>query len=64
MSGFGSVLRQRRSELGLTQEHIANLLGVSQPAVARWEMGKSVPRGYHALRLCRLLRIDYDEVLG
>lgn len=63
-SRLSALIRSRRSELGVTQEHIAGLLGVKQSTVARWELGERTPRGYQMLRLCRLLRIDPDEVLG
>ena len=35
------VIRRKRKELGLTQEQVAQRLGVSAPAVNKWE------RGYH-----------------
>jgi transcriptional regulator with XRE-family HTH domain len=43
-----------RSRLGLTQEQMAHLLGVSFASVNRWEAGHSSPSGptldlYHAL---------------
>lgn len=35
------VIRRKRKELGLTQEQIAQRLGVSAPAVNKWERGVS-----------------------
>ena len=37
------VIRRKRKELGLTQEQIAQRLGVSAPAVNKWEKGSSYP---------------------
>ena len=34
---FHEILRQRRLALGLTQEQLAQRLGVSAPAVNKWE---------------------------
>lgn len=34
-------IRKRRKELGLTQEQVASSLGVSSPAVNKWERGVS-----------------------
>ena len=35
------VIMERRKELGFTQEQVANYLGVSTPAVSKWEKGVS-----------------------
>lgn len=37
----GEVIREKRKELGLTQEQVARRLGVSAPAVNKWEKGIS-----------------------
>jgi transcriptional regulator with XRE-family HTH domain len=61
---FASILRQRREELGITQQHIVSRLGVSQSTVARWELAERTPSGPHMLRLCHLLRISVEEVMA
>lgn len=38
----GEVIREKRKELGLTQEQVARRLGVSAPAVNKWEKGVSL----------------------
>lgn len=35
------VIQEKRRELGLTQEQLAQYLGVSTPAVSKWEKGVS-----------------------
>lgn len=57
------LIRKRRHEMGVSQEHLANLMGIDQSTVARWELGERTPSGFRMLKLCRLLRINYDEVL-
>ena len=37
------VIRKKRKEQGLTQEQVAQRLGVSAPAVNKWERGSSYP---------------------
>lgn len=43
---INEIIRQRRKALGLTQEQIAQRLGVSAPAVNKWESGVSQTKGY------------------
>lgn len=38
---IGKVIRDNRKLKGLTQEEMANLLGVTAPAVNKWEKGVS-----------------------
>lgn len=40
---IGAFLREVRKERGLTQEQIAEALGVSQKSILRWENGKTMP---------------------
>lgn len=39
---IGNVIRKYRTELNMTQEYIAKSLGVSAPAVNKWENGGSL----------------------
>ena len=36
------IIRQKRLEKGLTQEQLAERLGVTAPAVNKWEKGDSL----------------------
>ena len=40
---INQIIREKRKELSLTQEQIAELLGVSTPAVNKWEKGSTYP---------------------
>lgn len=40
---IGSNISQLRKEKGITQEELAEYLGVSKPAVSKWESGQSYP---------------------
>lgn len=42
VDSFSRALRRLREWKGLTQEELADLCGVSQPAVSRWESGRHV----------------------
>ena len=47
----------KRKELSLTQEQIAELLGVSTPAVNKWEKGSTYPDITLLPALARLLKL-------
>lgn len=38
---ISQIIREKRKQLGLTQENVAEYLGVSIPAVSKWENGVS-----------------------
>ena len=55
-------IRERRRELGLTQEQVASYLNVSAPAVNKWERGVSYPDVGTLPSLARLLKMDLNEL--
>ncbi len=57
---MNTVIREKRKELGLTQEQVAEYLGVSAPAVNRWEKGNTCPDITLAAALARLLKVDLN----
>lgn len=61
---INEIIRQRRKELSLTQEEVAQLLGVSAPAVNKWESGVSYPDITLLPPLARLLKIDLNTLLS
>lgn len=57
------TLRNRRKSLGLTQEQVANHLGITAPAVNKWEKGLSCPDILLLPMLARLLKTDPNTLL-
>ena len=53
---INQIIREKRKELSLTQEQIAEFLGVSTPAVSKWERGSTYPDITLLPALARLLR--------
>jgi len=57
------IIQQKRKELGYTQEQVANYLGVSTPAVNKWEKGSTNPDIALLAPLARLLKTDINTLL-
>ena len=56
--GFGSYIRRKRQEAGLTQRALAELLFVSESAVSKWERDLSYPDVSLIPDICRELHIS------
>ena len=55
---FGSRLKDKRKEIGITQPQLAELLGVSQSAIGSWETDVNSPRATLLYDLFDILRCD------
>lgn len=60
---INNILRDKRKSLGLTQEQVATHLGITAPAVNKWEKGLSYPDITLLPRLARLLKTDPNTLL-
>lgn len=61
---IGKVIRTYRKKKGLTQEEMANRLGVTAPAVNKWENGVSQPDIQLLAPIARLLDVSLEELLS
>lgn len=61
---FSKKLREIRKEKGLTQEYIANKVGVSFQSVSKWENGISMPDLEIITRLAKILETDINTLSG
>lgn len=59
---MNKVIQERRKALGLTQEQVADYLGVSTPAVSKWEKGITSPDLGLLPPLARLLKVDLNTL--
>jgi len=55
-----TLLVQRRHELGLTQQQLADKLGCLQLSVSNLETGKHDPTPAMLEKLCKALGLEYD----
>ena len=61
---LGERIKERRTAHGLTQEMLAQEMGVSRQAVAKWESGQSAPSSEKLIALAKLFHIPLDELIG
>jgi transcriptional regulator with XRE-family HTH domain len=60
----GDVIRKYRKDRNMTQEEMAKRLGVTAPAVNKWENGNSLPDVALLSPIARLLNISVDTLLS
>lgn len=61
---LGEVIRKYRKDKNMTQEEMAGRLGVTAPAVNKWENGNSLPDITLLAPIARLLEISLDTLLS
>jgi len=55
-------LAQRRKAVGLSQERLAEVVGVDRSTVVRWERADTEPQPWHRPRLAAALRVTVEEL--
>ena len=61
---MAGIIRAKRRGKDMTQEELAELLGVSTSAVSLWESGKTMPDIATVPAICAVLEVSADELLG
>ncbi len=62
-ASLGEVLREERTRCKMTQEFVAESLGVSRQAVSKWENGTSDPSTSNLLALAKLYGVSAEDLL-
>ena len=60
---LGEVLKDHRMRCSMTQEFVAEALGVSRQAVSKWENGTADPSTSNLLKLARLYEISPEDLI-
>ena len=60
---LGEALREHRTRCQMTQEFVAESVGVSRQAVSKWERGDSDPSTSNLLALAKLFGVSAEELL-
>ena len=56
-------IKSRRMQLKMSQEYVADQLGISRQAVAKWESGQSRPTSSNLTELAALFEMDVSELV-
>ena len=54
-------LIELRKDKGLTQEAMAEMLGVTQPSIGLWESGQRTPKPQVAKKVAEILGFDWTK---
>ena len=60
---LGERIKNQRSRAGLSQERVAELVGVSRQSVTKWESGQSAPSTENLFRLAEIFGTTVDMLL-
>lgn len=61
---IGTIIAQKRKEMGMSQEQLAEALLVSRSAVAKWESDNGMPDIENLKALSKVLGCSIDELVG
>ena len=59
---YGQVLRELRTSRGLTQEKVAEIIGVSHNTYARYELEQRVPTSKNAMKLADFYGVSMSRI--
>ena len=60
---LGAAIKEHRTRCKMTQEFVAESIGVSRQAVSKWESGASDPSTSNLFALAKLFGISAEELL-
>ena len=60
---IGQKIIQLRSSMGISQEKLAELLGVSRQSVSKWEMDHTIPQIDKILQIANIFSVTCDELI-
>lgn len=61
---IGQFIAQKRKAAGYTQRQLADILGISDKTVSKWECGNGMPEVSLMMPLCDALHINVNELLS
>ncbi|MCH5683085.1 helix-turn-helix domain-containing protein [Niabella sp. W65] len=64
MSNFGSNIKKIRSLKNYTQQHLADILGLTRAAVSSYEEGRAEPKIETLMRASQIFGVSVDDFIN
>ncbi len=64
MMTYKEKIKELRTEKNLSQMELANATGISQSAIAKWELGKAEPTATNIITMANYFEVSTDYLLG
>ena len=61
---LATYIKSHRQNIGLTQKELAELVGVTDVTISRWESGQRQPMWYQFVKLCEVLGMELEWFIG
>ena len=61
---FSDNLKKLRKDMNLSQEDLADKLGVSRQSISKWESGVVYPEMDKMVQLCKIFNLSMDDLLN
>lgn len=61
---IGKFISNKRKEKNITQSELAELLGITDRAISKWENGICMPDASNILELCDILNITINDLFS
>lgn len=61
---IGKFIAEKRKEKGITQNELANILGITDRAISKWENGRCLPDAGLIQDLCKTLGITVNDLFN
>lgn len=62
MKSFGENLKYERKSAGLTQQQLADKMGIKQQQLSRWERDEIEPAVSSIVAIAKALDVSYDDL--
>ena len=61
---LGNIIKEKRKEAGLSQQELADKVGVARNTITYWEKGRSKPAPQVVPKLCEVLGMTTGDIFG
>ena len=62
--GFSENLKAVRKANKMTQQQLADELGLGRPAIAKYETSDTLPKPRNIMKICKIFNLTFDELFS